>query len=65
MIEWYPFPTSRKRPEVHLKSLLAYAVLAPSSHNSQPWRFIVDGPTIAVCADRVRACPSSIRSIAS
>lgn len=39
-------------PEVHLKSLLAYAVLAPSSHNSQPWRFIVDGPTIAVCADR-------------
>ncbi|VWC62340.1 nitroreductase [Burkholderia contaminans] len=44
-------------PEAYLKSLLAYAVLAPSSHNSQPWRFIVDGPTIAVCADRVRALP--------
>jgi len=44
-------------PEAHLRSLLAYAVLAPSSHNSQPWRFIVDGPTIAVCADRVRALP--------
>ncbi|MET1532475.1 Acg family FMN-binding oxidoreductase [Burkholderia sola] len=40
-----------------LKSLLAYAVLAPSSHNSQPWRFIVNGATIAVCADRVRALP--------
>ncbi|WP_175970317.1 Acg family FMN-binding oxidoreductase [Burkholderia sp. BCC0322] len=45
------------RPEDALRSLLAYAVLAPSSHNSQPWRFIVDGPTIAVCADRVRALP--------
>lgn len=40
-----------------LKSLLNYAVLAPSSHNSQPWRFIIDGNTIAVCADRVRALP--------
>ncbi|RQP27719.1 Acg family FMN-binding oxidoreductase [Burkholderia ubonensis] len=40
-----------------LRSLLRYAVLAPSSHNSQPWRFIVDGNTIAVCADRVRALP--------
>ncbi|KWK51273.1 nitroreductase [Burkholderia stagnalis] len=40
-----------------LRSLLGYAVLAPSSHNSQPWRFIVDGNTMAVCADRVRALP--------
>lgn len=40
-----------------LRSLLSYAVLAPSSHNSQPWRFIVDGNTIAVCADRMRALP--------
>ncbi|WP_080408194.1 Acg family FMN-binding oxidoreductase [Burkholderia ubonensis] len=40
-----------------LRSLLRYAVLAPSSHNSQPWRFIVDGNTIAVCADRLRALP--------
>uniref|UniRef100_UPI003BEF3C32 Acg family FMN-binding oxidoreductase n=1 Tax=Burkholderia arboris TaxID=488730 RepID=UPI003BEF3C32 len=44
-------------PDDQLKSLLAYAVLAPSSHNSQPWRFIVNGATIAVCADRVRALP--------
>ncbi|HGL4257082.1 Acg family FMN-binding oxidoreductase [Burkholderia dolosa] len=44
-------------PDEQLKSLLRYAVLAPSSHNSQPWRFIVDGNTIAVCADRVRALP--------
>ncbi|AOJ76443.1 Acg family FMN-binding oxidoreductase [Burkholderia ubonensis] len=44
-------------PEHQLKALLAYAVLAPSSHNSQPWRFIVDGATILVCADRMRALP--------
>ncbi|AXF24027.1 nitroreductase [Burkholderia pyrrocinia] len=44
-------------PGDHLRSLLGYAVLAPSSHNSQPWRFLVNGTTIAVCADRVRALP--------
>ncbi|UEP31827.1 MULTISPECIES: Acg family FMN-binding oxidoreductase [unclassified Burkholderia] len=44
-------------PGHHLKSLLGYAVLAPSSHNSQPWRFLVNGTTISVCADRVRALP--------
>ncbi|WP_175948394.1 Acg family FMN-binding oxidoreductase [Burkholderia pyrrocinia] len=44
-------------PDHHLRSLLGYAVLAPSSHNSQPWRFLVNGTTISVCADRVRALP--------
>ena len=45
------------RPDQHLRSLLGYAVLAPSSHNSQPWRFLVNGATISVCADRMRALP--------
>ncbi|WP_175688705.1 Acg family FMN-binding oxidoreductase [Burkholderia anthina] len=45
------------RPDPHLRSLLGYAVLAPSSHNSQPWRFLVNGATISVCADRMRALP--------
>ncbi|HDR9358626.1 nitroreductase [Burkholderia vietnamiensis] len=44
-------------PEDQLKALLAYAVLAPSSHNSQPWRFVVNGATISLCADRMRALP--------
>ncbi|WP_126284673.1 Acg family FMN-binding oxidoreductase [Burkholderia stagnalis] len=48
---------SSARLDDQLKSLLGYAVLAPSSHNSQPWRFIVDWNTIAVCADRMRALP--------
>jgi len=33
---------------------LRYAILAPSSHNSQPWRFRVDGGTIHVAADESR-----------
>jgi len=33
---------------------LQYAILAPSSHNSQPWRFRVDGNAIHVAADESR-----------
>lgn len=47
-----------------LRFCLKYAVLAPSSHNSQPWKFHVDasgGDGVAGCvevfADRTRALP--------
>jgi len=30
-------------------------VLAPSNHNAQPWRFVVDGTSVLLCADRTRA----------
>ena len=30
--------------------LLRYAILAPSSHNSQPWEFTIDGPSIGIHA---------------
>lgn len=40
-----------------LKFLLNYAILAPSSHNTQPWRFkIVDG-AIELYEDKTRALP--------
>lgn len=44
-------------PGEKLRFALRYAVLAPSSHNTQPWRFLVDGDTVALCADRLRALP--------
>lgn len=40
-----------------LRYALQHAVLAPSSHNSQPWHFIVDDDSIMLCADRMRALP--------
>jgi hypothetical protein len=43
--------------EEQLRFALHCAVLAPSSHNTQPWRFIVGADSIAVCADRLRALP--------
>jgi nitroreductase len=35
------------------------AVLAPSSHNTQPWRFGVTDSTISLYADRTRALPAN------
>jgi hypothetical protein len=40
-----------------LESLVAAAVLAPSSHNTQPWLFELGEATITVIADRTRALP--------
>jgi len=37
-----------------LKFLLRYAILAPSSHNSQPWKFHIRGSEIDVFADKDR-----------
>lgn len=40
-----------------LATLIPYAVLAPSSHNTQPWRFRVDRQRIRIDADRSRSLP--------
>lgn len=37
-----------------IKFLPNFAVLAPSSHNSQPWRFVVDGKSILVFLEESR-----------
>ena len=39
-----------------LEFLLGYAVLAPSSHNTQPWLFRIRGDEVELYADRTRAC---------
>jgi len=47
------FPANASSEE-KLTFLLRYAILAPSSYNSQPWRFNVSGDVIDVFADRSR-----------
>lgn len=37
-----------------IRFLLRYAILAPSSHNSQPWSFRIDGNTVHIHADESR-----------
>ena len=40
-----------------LRFVVNYAVLAPSSHNTQPWLFRLNGESLDVIADRTRALP--------
>lgn len=56
-VQEYAFPTSGT-PQERLAFALRYAVLAPSSHNTQPWRFAIRGETIELYADRARALPA-------
>lgn len=37
-----------------LKFLLRYAMLAPSTHNTQPWLFHIRGDEVELYADRTR-----------
>lgn len=41
-------------PISKLRFLLRYAILAPSSHNSQPWKFLIGEKEISVFADKDR-----------
>lgn len=47
------FPTDAPLTE-RARFLLRYAILAPSSHNSQPWEFVVEDSKIKVYADEAR-----------
>ena len=42
-----------------IKSLVKFAVLAPSSHNTQPWRFQISQNKVSIYADRTRALPAN------
>ena len=42
---------------VQARALVGAASLAPSSHNTQPWRFMIGAATIDLYADRTRALP--------
>ena len=42
-----------------IESLLGHAVRAPSSHNTQPWRFAITRNRVYLYADRTRALPAN------
>ncbi|HWD21569.1 MAG TPA: hypothetical protein VG591_00400 [Burkholderiales bacterium] len=48
-------------PRDPMERLAYFAHLAPSTHNSQPWRFVVEGDAIDVFADPARALPAADR----
>jgi nitroreductase len=50
------FPGNRSEAD-RLLFLINYAVLAPSSHNAQPWRFRLCNRSLEICADPARALP--------
>ena len=50
------FPVTRSAID-KARFAVGYAILAPSSHNTQPWRFIVNGDELLLCADRNRSLP--------
>ncbi len=41
-----------------IRDLIGYAVLAPSGHNTQPWKFAVRGNTIQIIPDYARRLPA-------
>ena len=43
--------------EARLRFLVRYAILAPSTRNTQPWRFTVEADTVRLFADRARGQP--------
>lgn len=48
------FPAEASLPE-KLEFILGFALLAPSSHNTQPWLFRIRGESIEIFADRTRS----------
>jgi len=49
------FPRSGS-PTEKFEYLLRFAIMAPSSHNSQPWLFRISGEYCELYADRTRGC---------
>lgn len=45
-------------PSIQMRELVRYATLAPSSHNSQCWKFAIGNREIAVLPDLSRRCPA-------
>ena len=46
-------------PEDKLRYLVRYAILAPSGHNMQPWKFRIEGNTLDLFGDFSRSLPAA------
>lgn len=40
------------------EKIVGYAAIAPSGHNSQPWKFVIEEPTITILPDYSRRLPA-------
>jgi hypothetical protein len=56
LVDESEFPAAESTAEL-LRFALRYTVLAPSSHNSQPWLFHIGGNAVEIYADRRRRLP--------
>ncbi len=52
-----PFQKSAALP-IQIREIIRYATLAPSGHNTQPWKFAVSGNTIRLLPDYSRRLPA-------
>ncbi len=48
-----------KATEAEMRSFLEMAILAPSTHNSQPWKFRIDDSILYVSIDETRLLPEA------
>lgn len=56
LVDEVEFAALATHPE-RMRALLRYAILAPSGHNLQPWKFRIEPDGIAVLDDRTRHLP--------
>jgi hypothetical protein len=55
---WRHAPAVPAEPLLLQRELVRYATLAANSHNTQPWRFALDGSTIVIQPDLARRTPA-------
>jgi hypothetical protein len=55
---WHPSPQDVSNSALLRRELVRYATLAPSSHNTQCWKFAVDEKSISIFPDLTRRCPA-------
>lgn len=55
---WRPMASGLANPDARMRELVRYAALAPSSHNTQCWRFRIGERSVSILPDLQRRCPA-------